>query len=368
MASFRFADINSWRRIRTTLLVLSAIVGSSAVFALAALYIGGHCEPFLNVARPPDGSEAIAAIPMEYALNSTEYNDVIFLGDSAPLYAIDPVYFEELTGLKAYNLASFRPVSVNGYLLAAEAYLSRHPAPRVIVLCVSPEVPGSSDVERVFAKRFVRVYGHELAGKSPTVDAIVNSVVAGDGYDVLIKRGASIMRDYAAKTFMAHSHDFRDDRIPGSIKDTYNTFSRRLGENRGYIKPTELHGPPAAPQYAGVHFAIRPEWDRAMRALIDLADAAGVRLMIRLAPARSDARVENFEEITRGLQKFQKEFPRFSVQPAVYFYDTALCYDLWHLNSVGAKKFTRILAQDVRALLGEPPRTAQQLRAVERSP
>jgi hypothetical protein len=51
---------------------------------------------------------------MEYALTSDEYNDVIFLGDSAPLHAIDPVYFETLTGLRAYNLASFRPVSVYG--------------------------------------------------------------------------------------------------------------------------------------------------------------------------------------------------------------------------------------------------------------
>ena len=164
----------TWQRLGPTLFVLAAILGVGAVLCVTAFCVGRRYERFLRLSSPPDGSEAVAAIPIEYALNSSEYNDVIFVGDSAPLYAIDPKCFQELTGLKAYNLASFRPVSIYGYLVTLQAYLSRHPAPRLIVLCVSPEVPGESDVERDIARRFVRVYGRRIANKNPAVSAIVH--------------------------------------------------------------------------------------------------------------------------------------------------------------------------------------------------
>ena len=102
----------SWLRVGPTLVVVAAIFGVIALSCVTALYVGRHCERFLRLSSTPDGSEAVAAIPMEYALKSTEYNDVIFVGDSAPLYAIDPKCFQDLTGLKAYNLASFRPVKI----------------------------------------------------------------------------------------------------------------------------------------------------------------------------------------------------------------------------------------------------------------
>ena len=210
----------SWLRVGPTLVVVAAIFGVIALSCVTALYVGRHCERFLRLSSTPDGSEAVAAIPMEYALKSTEYNDVIFVGDSAPLYAIDPKCFQDLTGLKAYNLASFRPVSVNGFVIAVQAYLSRHPAPRLVVLCVSPEVPGGTDVERDFAKRFVRVYGTQIGGKNPAVNAIVQSIVNEDGYEVLIKRGVSILQDDFAYWFQSKARNVFDEVLVGSDKET----------------------------------------------------------------------------------------------------------------------------------------------------
>jgi hypothetical protein len=348
--------------------VLAAILGAGAVLCLTALCVGRHCERFLRLSSPPDGSEAVAAIPMEYALTSTEYNDVIFVGDSAPLYAIDPKCFQELTGLKAYNLASFRPVSINGFLMTVQAYLSRHPAPRLIVLCVSPEVPGGTDVERVFAKRFVRIYGKQIGDKSPAVSAIVQSIVDEDGYEVLIKRGVSILQDNFAYCFQPRLRDVNDELLVGSDKETYNTFSKKLAENRGYIKPTELHGMPNHPVNPGVHFAIRPEWDRAVRALLSLTDGAGARLAIRFAPARKDAAVESFDGVVSGMRTLQDECPRISVDRTIRYYDPALCYDLWHLNAVGAQKYTRHLADDLSSLLGKRASKPAQIPAAQLSP
>jgi len=333
-----------------------------------AFCVGRRYERFLRLSSPPDGSEAVAAIPMEYALNSTEYNDVIFVGDSAPLYGIDPKCFQELTGLKAYNLASFRPVSIYGYLVTVQAYLSRHPAPRLIVLCVSPEVPGESDVERDIARRFVRVYGKQIADKNPAVSAIVRSIGDEDGYEVLIKRGMSILQDDFACCFRLRSRDVRDELIVGSDKETYNTFSKRLAENRGYIKPTEPHGKPNRPVNPGVRFTVRPEWDRAVRALVSLADGAGARLAIRFAPARKDAAAEIFDDVVSGMHSLQQECPQISIDPTIRYYDQALCYDLWHLNAVGAQKYTRHLAGDLRSLIDKPASKPAQIPAAQLSP
>lgn len=358
----------TWRRLGPTVLVLAAVVGTGAALNGTAYYVGQNSERFLRLSSPPDGSEAVAAIPMEYALTSTEYNDVIFLGDSAPLYAIDPICFEELTGLKAYNLASFRPVSINGYLIMVQAYLSRHPVPRLVVLCVSPEVPGGTDTERDIAKRFVRVYGTQIKDKNPAVSAIVQSIIDEDSYDVLVKRGVSIVQDDFAHMLQRGHRNVLDEIIVGSNKETYHTFSKRLADNRGYIKPTELHGKQNGPEYAGVRFSPRPEWDRAVRALIALTDGAGVRLAIRFAPARSDASVENFDGVVAGMRRLQQENPQISVDPTIRYYDAALCFDLWHLNVPGAQKFTRHLGKDLSALLGKPASKPVRIPAVQLSP
>ena len=85
--------------------------------------------------------------------------------------------------------------------------------------------------------------------------------------------------------------------------------------------------------------------------------------MVRLAPARNDAAVENFEGISRGLRELQKTFPQIRVDSNVLYYDPSLCYDLWHLNIDGAKKFTHLLADDVRSLLRKTPRSNRQVAA-----
>src|SRR5579859_6113672 len=97
-------------RMCASLLVVLIAAGTAATLFSTAYAIGRHAEPelrFLEAGRPPTGDEAVCAYPIEYALGSSDHSDVIFLGDSVCHFGVDPVRFEKITGLSAFNLASF---------------------------------------------------------------------------------------------------------------------------------------------------------------------------------------------------------------------------------------------------------------------
>ena len=110
---------NAGPRIRASLLSLGAITAFASAFAVSTYVVGTQCDQFLRPDRSPSPTELGAVIPMDYAILSHEKNDVIILGDSCPQGGIDPVYFEELTGLRAYNLASFALLGIDGFFVTA---------------------------------------------------------------------------------------------------------------------------------------------------------------------------------------------------------------------------------------------------------
>jgi len=105
---------------------------------LGASYCFGHAAGadvpelrFLNASRSPTVDEASLTFVGEYAVRSHQANDVIFLGDSACRSGIDPLAFERLTGLRAYNLGTFGSSGPSVLAVSAKAYLSNHPRPQV---------------------------------------------------------------------------------------------------------------------------------------------------------------------------------------------------------------------------------------------
>jgi hypothetical protein len=328
---------NSRRRIRTSLFVLAAIAASVCVFALATYLIGEHWDRFLKVDRAPTLEEVSAVIPIEYALTSKENNDVIVLGDSGPQCGFDPVYFEGLTGLKAYNLASFGPLSIDGFFVTARAYLLNHPAPRIIMLSLCPVTPSTSFANRPFAEQFVRVYGRGTG------------LVAHESCVEPIKRGAGIIRDDA--NALLRSYSFRDVQVDGLPGETFNTLAEKRRRQRGYNRRPDRLGQVMGREFGNGTLPVEVEWDRGVRALGRLAEAKGVRLMVRLAPIRADAASMNFDEIRAWLRTIGKSRPNVVVSSEVILYDPKFCSDPRHLNAIGAKKFTKLVADDVLAAL-----------------
>ncbi len=155
--------------IKASLLTMFTAITALGVIIPVFAYVGTHTETdlrFLEPRRAPTFDEAVIALPIEYAVHSTEYNDVIVLGDGTGRSCFNPKHFEELSGLKAYNLSQIGKAGPMGFYLVASAYLRHHPKPKAIFLCLSPFVfqLGAKQTGGLLASRFLANYGLESAG------------------------------------------------------------------------------------------------------------------------------------------------------------------------------------------------------------
>lgn len=66
--------------------------------------------------------------------------DVLFLGDSSVTSNVDAALFEERTRLTMYGLGTLRWLGVPSYYLLLQDYLKHQPAPRYLVLMMTPSV------------------------------------------------------------------------------------------------------------------------------------------------------------------------------------------------------------------------------------
>jgi hypothetical protein len=348
-----FKSMNSvarCRRIVPTLIALTFVAGSLGALGAASCYVGWRTNSalrFLEPRRAPTVDEACVAYPIEYSLRSDEKNDVIFLGDSTCRCGIDPVYFEQLTGLRAYNLGSQGRVGPMGFLVTAKAYLLRHPPPRLIVVSMSPvafetEVAGT---ELAMQSRFLANYGPEVPGLLPVTESLL----------YFIQRGSLAARS-AGSSLVAHRDgdlDVRDLALIGQQEDTYHTLERRTRESRGYGRLPGLHGKFLAPMSHGRPVEVRSDWDQGLRLLAETCQSAQIPLLIRLSPMPNDWLPErDFSPIEKWLVEMRNSFPQLIVgRPPLLWYDPKVCWDCLHLNREGTEKYTKALAAEVSAAL-----------------
>jgi len=111
----------SWHRTGPCLAVLATVAIAFAGVTIPAYRLGEQCAEerrFFPSYRVPSQFEAFASCGMDYAANSAEANDVVFIGDSTCLTGVRTRQFEQLTGLSAYNLGTVFAIQIDGYILA----------------------------------------------------------------------------------------------------------------------------------------------------------------------------------------------------------------------------------------------------------
>jgi hypothetical protein len=340
-------------RIASAVLVLALGAGTLCVLSAVGYCVGTNTESelrFFEPRRAPTSDEAIIACPIEYALQSNEKNDVIFVGDSTCHSGIDAAYFERLSGLRTYNLGSQGRLGPMGFLITAKAYLSRHPPPQIVALCMSPvafehgAAEFSDKMGSTMLERFEANYGPEVPGLIPQ----------GESLRYFIKRGSVEAWTAASSSFTRRDQDIRDVPISGVGSTTYRMYQRLMRESRGYLPLTGSHGKRLELESLGEPVKIDPEWDRNVRLLAESCESMGIPLLIRFSPMPNDlSHAKDFSPIERWAQDLQRSYRHVIVGlPTLLWYDPELCWDHIHLNSRGVAVYMALLAKDARAALG----------------
>jgi hypothetical protein len=323
------------------MLVVTSLVSTVIVISTASYCVGRRIDPetrFLEPDRPPTLNEAVVAFAVEYALQSDEANDVIFLGDSTCAFDIDPVLFGRLTGLRAYNLGTMGVIGPTAYRITLQAYLAHHPKPRLVVLCLFPFV-GEIEVLYRFgdvAPRFIENYGPEVADAVPFHTGIL----------YFIKRGGASLRT---------TRDCRSEVLTYRESETYYSLKQKVFAGRGFQRLPGEHGEAKEIARPGPPKLVREEWDQGVRRIAEECEKAGVPLLIRFTPVPesfTDAR--DFSQLERWTSSLQKAYPTtVRVVPPVPLtsYPPPLVYDNVHLNSAGVAQFMPLLAKEVQTAL-----------------
>ncbi|HXY34986.1 MAG TPA: hypothetical protein VEI07_12215 [Planctomycetaceae bacterium] len=345
-------------RIAPTLVMLALVCATLGALSAAGYTAGRGIDSdlrFLEPRRSPTVDEALLAYPVEYALRSDEKNDAIFVGDSTCRCGIDPLQFERVSGLRAFNLGSLGNAGPTGFLITAEAYLWKHPRPQVVVLCMAPtgfELNGADMAAKIGSNlplRFEANYGPEVPGLVPFEESV----------EYFIKRGSLSLWEEAFFWDKQTTRDVRDLPMVGRLDQTFRTIQRKSQEVRGFHPLVGLHGKRFQLDTPSVPVRIDPTWDRSVRLLEERCESLGVPLLIRFSPMPSDlAQEKDFTPVERWAHDLQAAYPRLHVgQPVLLWYDWALCYDNLHLNAAGIEVYMKRLAQDIRPLISAVPQS-----------
>lgn len=343
--------VRDWDRIAPTLLIVGILAATALVLFPPMYSIGKRYDDrriFLRNYRAPNEYEAFSSYCMEYARQSDEANDVVFVGDSSLRYDLRTSQFQRETGLKAYNLGSVGLIAISGFTRIVEAYLaSSHPRPRLIVLGILPTTLDLGDdryrleEERDVKARFQWCFGPGTEDLRPH-----------DSFWYHVRQGFKTTYGRLAGGF----ERFANEPIPFRGPDTYRTFQRAQARERGYSEGPDrpIVSLPARDKASTRDpFTITDKARDELSGLIRLTADHGITLMIRLTPYSGEA-AEHSPRLRAWAEDLEVRNPHVIVdRPEVLLYDPGLFFDENHLRPAGAEKFTAFVAAEVKKVLAE---------------
>jgi hypothetical protein len=306
-----------------------------ALVSIPALVVGWSWENqrhFLKNYHTPDWSEAHIQNQMDYASQSHEANDVIFIGDSTTTVGIAPVLFERRTGFRAYNLGLPGIAGIDSSLRVLELYLGSHPAPQLLVYSPHPkdfglDAPNWADIRPRIAWSF-----GTWSGAPPFVSDFTPTYYVREG----IRIAAGAMRGGEDHYFGNHVRDWK----------------ALVFAQRGYfVSPGVLPGAAMSRPATIKKFVVSPWYAKHLHALARLTRDRGIKLMIEPSPVLLRDHQEDAGELFTWLHDFRKTYPHLQIaSTALRPYDASRFGEEMHMNLAGANAFTTHLADQVKLL------------------
>jgi hypothetical protein len=307
-----------------------------AVSACTALLLGSlawaraqSIEPallFLDSHRAPTADEAAYAILAEHSRDSQQPLDVLFIGDSACSFGIDPAPLERLTKLRSFNSGLTGSMGPDSFRLLLDNYLSHEPKPRLVVLCVSPFLCGveAAAIDQGTGARLLAAYGQSAASW-------------GDRARFLAQRGALGLLDPGIDT--------RGLPIDGAATKTYWKIQTRLRRDRGFNRNIAGRASGAVP--AGP--VICDEWRRGVDRIAQSCARARTPLLVIFAPIDSElVASREWRALDEWADDFQSRHHGVRVErPIVVGYPANELWDATKLNPRGVEHFMPAVARKV---------------------
>ena len=315
---------------RTLFLVASLTLALVSVSALVVGWSWERQRHFLKNYHTPDWSDAQIQNQMDYVSQSRDANDVIFIGDSSTTVGIDPLLFEERTGLRAYNLGLPGFVGIDSNLRVLEAYLENHPAPQLIVYSPHPKDFGldAPNWGRI-RPRFAWAFG-TWSGAPPLESDFTPIYYVREGIRIV----AGQLRGGQAHYFGSHVKDWK----------------AMVLRQRGYfVSPGVLPSDARTWDASTKKFVVSPWYATHLDALARLTRDRGIKLMIEPTPVLLRDYQEDASELFTWLQDFRKKYPNIQLgSSALLPYDASRFGEEVHMNIAGATAFTAHLSDQVK--------------------
>ncbi len=315
----------------TMLAVCAALIGAAH---MATRGLVGE-DVFLKNYRYPFWEESMLYHKLEYVTRSHEPNDVLFLGDSSCLTNLDPIRFQEVSGLSAYNAGILGYIEIDGHLQVLRDYLRAHPRPRLIIYTILPgELTASHHPNEGFKERFIWSYGPEMRAER------------GWTRWPLDFRLREELRTFVGLLSGGRKRYFKTNVVPGMNHDQVGEL---LARTKGYYG-MDLH---RAKRVDVETLVVGAEQGKALHELADFARQEKLPLVMRLAPLTPQPRPAEQTPLARWFDAFQAEYPEIDVEkPLLVFYPYDRFSDPSHLRPSGVKDFSERLAALAAAKVG----------------
>ncbi|MDY6934512.1 MAG: hypothetical protein SVZ03_09865 [Spirochaetota bacterium] len=328
-------DNNKWIIISPSMYILIISLFIMILLYSISIFFSKDMNQFLKLYRVPTFEESLIYYQMSYVHNSNEYNDVIFLGESACLSGIITRQFEKKTNLKAYNLGTLGWLGPDGYIDILKSYIENHHEPKIIVFAVFPPLLADEKSKNPeIKKRFIRSFGGDIK------TSMLNSSIPPQ---YLVREG---IRTIFGKIQGGADYYFNVNRYH---RPSHFDMSRSILEQRGFqedirrktIKPIEKKA-----------FIVSKKYKKNIFDMALLARKKNVILMIRLMPIPFQENYIDATPLIQYLKVIEKEFSNVIIdKPIILHYNTKLYAKITHLNIYGARKFTNYLSKRISKII-----------------
>ncbi|MCH8745656.1 MAG: hypothetical protein IIB31_08415 [Chloroflexi bacterium] len=316
------------------LAITIVLIGPIMAIGYYTLNVAEASSEFLPRFRVPWFAESVIYYHMDYAKNSDEYNDVIFLGSSAVMAGLHTAAFQQQTGLSAYSFGTVINLGPDGQLEMFKTYLANHPAPRLLVYMAFPRDIGDEFIDDVVLRgRFSQVYGVDLETQTQDAPIGVQDYYTEGFWTIygLVKGGA--VHPYDAPRGGRPTHR---ETGPSLLQEKgWQQYPQARILNLQYLEELEA-------------FTISDWYSKNLLQMAKYARSQGIGFMVYMMPVPKFSVVIDDSPVVSWAADFKSKFPEADVAGLpIEIYEHQLWGNGFHLNLAGADVFTQQVGQNV---------------------